>query len=55
MEVIAKLSIGFLDGQLEKVLESVPKRKMEIEIIGKRKDGWPKRKLVGSAGDIIVA
>lgn len=55
MQVIVKLSVGFLDGQLENVLESIPKRKMEIEIIGKRKDGRPKRKLVGSVGDIIVA
>lgn len=55
MNAIAKISIGFLDGQLEQVSESVPNRKMEIEIIGKRKDGRPKRKLVGSAGDVIVA
>jgi platelet-activating factor acetylhydrolase len=55
MEVITKLSIGFLDETLEQALESVRTRKMEIEIVGKRKDGRPKRKLVGSVGDVIVA
>ncbi|KAF9464383.1 platelet-activating factor acetylhydrolase [Collybia nuda] len=54
MDVISKLSIGFLDDQLEQALKTVKTRKMEIEIIGKKKDGRPKRKLVGSIGDIIV-
>jgi platelet-activating factor acetylhydrolase len=54
MDIISQLSIGFLDGQLESVLETISTRKMEVEIIGKRKDGRPKRKLVGSVGDVIV-
>jgi platelet-activating factor acetylhydrolase len=56
MDIISKLSIAFLDGDLEEVLGSIPKRKMETEIVGKKKNkyGRPKRKLVGSIGEIIV-
>ena len=56
MDVISKLSIAFLDGRLEEVLELIPRRKMDAEIVGKKKNkyGRPKRRLVGSVGEIIV-
>lgn len=54
IDVISKLSIAFIEGNLEQVLELTPSRKMEVEIVGKNKSGWPKRKLVGSVGEIIV-
>jgi platelet-activating factor acetylhydrolase len=56
MDVISKLSIAFLDGNLEQALESIPRRKMEAEIVGKKKNkyGRPKKRLVGSIGEIIV-
>lgn len=54
MTTITELSIAFLDGTLENTLDEFPTRKMEVEIVGKKKDGRPKRKLIGSVGDIIV-
>ncbi|KAH6915134.1 platelet-activating factor acetylhydrolase, isoform II-domain-containing protein [Coprinopsis sp. MPI-PUGE-AT-0042] len=51
---IADISVGFLDDRFEETLEKVKTRKMEITIIGKKKDGRPKRKLVGEPGDVIV-
>ncbi|KAF8076569.1 platelet-activating factor acetylhydrolase, isoform II-domain-containing protein [Lyophyllum atratum] len=54
MDVFSSLSIAFLDGNLEEVLSSTSTRKMEIEVVGKRKDGRPKRKLVGTVGDVLV-
>ncbi|KAG6833917.1 hypothetical protein H0H87_007928 [Tephrocybe sp. NHM501043] len=55
MNVFSKLSIAFLDGDLEEALKSTSTRKMEIEIVGMRKDGKPKRKLIGNVGDVIVS
>lgn len=57
MDIISKLSIAFFDGELEQALGSTSTRKMEIEIMGKKKDtyGGPKRKLSGSVGDIIIS
>jgi len=54
IEVSAKLAVAFLDGRLEEELGEVGTRKMEIEIKGKRKDGKPKRRLVGSVGDVVA-
>ncbi|RDB22670.1 Platelet-activating factor acetylhydrolase 2 [Hypsizygus marmoreus] len=54
MEVTSKISIAFLDDKLEQAVGTLPTRKMEIEIIGKRKDRRPKRKLVGTVGDVII-
>ncbi|KAF8897699.1 platelet-activating factor acetylhydrolase [Infundibulicybe gibba] len=55
LEVIARLSVAFLDGRLDSLLEETPTIPMRVEIIGKRKDGRPKRKLVGNVGDIVVS
>ncbi|KAG5648914.1 hypothetical protein DXG03_000263 [Asterophora parasitica] len=55
MDVFSKLSIAFLEGQLEQELEKTSTRKMDIEIAGKKKDGRPKRKLVGAVGDVVIA
>ncbi|KAG6869331.1 hypothetical protein C0993_000084 [Termitomyces sp. T159_Od127] len=55
MNIISKLSIAFLNNELEEDLSSASIREMEIKVIGKRKDGKPKRKLIGDVGDIIVA
>jgi platelet-activating factor acetylhydrolase len=46
--------VGFLDDRFDEALAKVKTRKMEIAIVGKRKDGRPKRKLVGEPGDVIV-
>lgn len=54
MDLTSKLSLAFLDGDLDDVLKNVKTRKMEIEIIGKRKDGRPKRQIIGDVGDVIV-
>ena len=51
------LSIAFLDGKLDQTLELIPNRKMETVVLGKKKNkyGRPKRKLLGSIGDIIIS
>jgi len=54
METIAKLSLAFLDDKLDEILQTVPTAKMEIMTIGVKKDGKPKRKLVGHPGDVVV-
>ncbi|KAG7449029.1 uncharacterized protein BT62DRAFT_887202 [Guyanagaster necrorhizus] len=54
MNVIARLSNAFLDNQLNETLNTQRTSKMEIEIVGKRKDGRPKRQIKGSPGDIVV-
>ena len=47
------LSLGFLDDKLDKTIEELPISKMEIEIVGVKPDGKPKRKLIGPVGNII--
>lgn len=56
IDIVADVSIAFLDSeeQFKEKLETMETRKMEVEIIGKRKDGRPKRRLVGTLGEIIV-
>jgi platelet-activating factor acetylhydrolase len=54
IDVTATLSLAFLDGTLDTALERVPIKKYEEKIIGKRKDGRPKRTIVGNVGDIVV-
>lgn len=54
MDVISKLSLAFLDGNMEDALRDVRTRKMEIEVIGKKKDGEPKRRCVGEVGEVII-
>lgn len=55
MDVIGKLSLGFLDGRIEEVLETCSVRKLEIETTpGKTKDGRDKRQIVGNLGDVAV-
>ncbi|KAJ6598884.1 platelet-activating factor acetylhydrolase, isoform II-domain-containing protein [Mycena vulgaris] len=54
MERAAALSLAFLDGALDAALERLPTREMEEKVIGKRKDGRPKRTLVGAVGDVVV-
>ncbi|KIY49364.1 hypothetical protein FISHEDRAFT_12236, partial [Fistulina hepatica ATCC 64428] len=52
MNVICDLSNEYLDG-----LNEFPRlrvRKTQIEIIGTKKDGSPKRKLVGEVGDVVI-
>ncbi|KAK7060480.1 hypothetical protein VNI00_001245 [Paramarasmius palmivorus] len=56
MDIIEELSLSFLDGQLNQKLESQKTRKMEVEVMGDRKDAWggPKRRIIGELGDIVV-
>ncbi|TFK43726.1 platelet-activating factor acetylhydrolase, isoform II-domain-containing protein [Crucibulum laeve] len=55
MNTIGTLSLAFLDGKLDQCLEEeVNTVKMEINIVGVKKDGKPKRKLVGKIGDVIA-
>jgi len=54
MDTIAKLSLAFLDDKLDETLQTVPTTKMEVAVIGVKKDGKPKRKLIGNPGDVIV-
>jgi platelet-activating factor acetylhydrolase len=54
MNLISKLSLAFLEGKIEEALRDVRTRKMEIEVIGKKKDGKPKRRCIGEAGEVIV-
>jgi platelet-activating factor acetylhydrolase len=54
MGLISKLSQAFLDGNIEAALGDVGTRKLEIEIIGKKKDGKPKRRCIGQVGEVII-
>lgn len=54
LETIVNLSLGFLDNKLEDALKEVPTTPLEYKVIGVKKDGKPKRKLVGNTGDVIV-
>lgn len=53
MDLIARLSLAFLDDRIDEALASgeVKTREMEVEVIGKKDE---KRKLVGDVGDVIV-
>lgn len=54
METINNLSSSFLDDKLNDTLHTMPTTSMEIEIVGVKRDGKPKRKLVGNIGDVIA-
>jgi len=54
LDTIATLSFAFLDGTLDATLQRVPTREMEVKVVGKRKDGRPKRRIVGKVGDVIA-
>jgi platelet-activating factor acetylhydrolase len=54
METILKLSLSFLDDTLEDTLKTIPTTDMEVKVIGVKKDGKPKRRLVGNIGDVIT-
>lgn len=51
---ISRLSNAFLDNKLNETLNTELTSKMEIEIVGKRKDGRPKRQIKGGPGNIVV-
>jgi platelet-activating factor acetylhydrolase len=51
---IANLSVSFLDRRLEEELKITKTIEKEIKVVGVKKDGKPKRKLVGTPGDVIV-
>lgn len=55
METIARLSTAFFDDRTQEVINGLPRRNMEIEVIGVKPDGKPKRRLIGRAGEIIVS
>jgi platelet-activating factor acetylhydrolase len=54
MTVITKLSLAFLDDRIDDGLREVKTRDMDTDMGGKGKDGKPKRRLIGNAGDVIV-
>ncbi|KAK1233311.1 hypothetical protein PQX77_003537 [Marasmius sp. AFHP31] len=43
-----------LDGNIEERLKDLPPCKFEIRVVGKKKDGRPRREIVGELGDVIV-
>ncbi|KAF5322885.1 hypothetical protein D9619_000626 [Psilocybe cf. subviscida] len=53
LETITSLSLAFLEDNLDNKLKELPTTPMEIKVIGVKKDGKPKRKLIGNPGDII--
>ncbi|KAK0191153.1 platelet-activating factor acetylhydrolase, isoform II-domain-containing protein [Armillaria mellea] len=54
MKSISRLSNAFLDNRLNETLNTELTSKMEIEIVGNRKDGRPKRQIKGDPGNIVV-
>jgi platelet-activating factor acetylhydrolase len=54
MDVLGMLCLAFLDGNLEDALASLSTRTMTTKVVGKKKDGRPKRALVGEVGDVVV-
>ncbi|KAG6831388.1 hypothetical protein H0H92_010990 [Tricholoma furcatifolium] len=54
MDLFSRLSIAFLDNQLDEALDCTSIKDMDVQIIGKKKDGKPKRRLGGSVGDVVV-
>ena len=53
-DTFVSASLAFLDSDFEQFLEPVPKRGMEVLVIGMKENGKPKRKLLGDVGDVIV-
>ncbi|EIW82341.1 hypothetical protein CONPUDRAFT_103384 [Coniophora puteana RWD-64-598 SS2] len=54
MDLIWTLSHSFIDNKLEGKLEELSTRGMKVKIVGKKKDGKPKRELIGGLGDVVV-
>ena len=54
LDIIFNLSLAFLDDRLDEAIRQIPTTKMEIKVIGVKKNGEPKRRLAGNVGDIIV-
>lgn len=54
LDIIFNLSLAFLDDRLDEAVRQIPTTKMEIKVIGVKKNGEPKRRLAGNVGDIIV-
>ncbi|KAG7096762.1 hypothetical protein E1B28_004174 [Marasmius oreades] len=54
LEHIEGLSISFLDGTIEETLEQMQTRSFDVQVVGKKKDGRPKRQITGELGDIII-
>ena len=51
---IGALALAFLDDKLDDGIAAVPTTELKEEIVGVKKDGKPKRKLLGNIGDVIV-
>lgn len=54
LDVATSVSLAFLDSSLEHYIEGASKRVMEALVVGVKANGKPKRKLVGSVGEIII-
>lgn len=54
MDRIVELSEAFIDGNVDKFVNEIATRKMEIRIVGKKPDGSPQRQLVGEVGELIA-
>ncbi|KDR83955.1 hypothetical protein GALMADRAFT_133340 [Galerina marginata CBS 339.88] len=54
LDTITELSLSFLDDKLDHTLRTIPTTTMEVEVIGVKKDGKPKRRLIGNPGDVIA-
>ncbi|KAF8812247.1 hypothetical protein BYT27DRAFT_7132610 [Phlegmacium glaucopus] len=54
LDTVSNLSLAFLNDELDEAVQQISITKMETKVIGVKKDGKPKRKLVGNVGDVIV-
>lgn len=56
LDVIGRLSLTFLDDTLDEALkEEIPTTRMTIELVGTRKDGTSKKRLIGDVGHVTVS
>ena len=51
---IGALALAFLDDKLDDGIAAVPTTELKEEIVGVKKNGKPKRKLLGNVGDVII-
>ncbi|TFK71814.1 hypothetical protein BDN72DRAFT_837193 [Pluteus cervinus] len=55
LDIIGRLSTAFLEDQIDHALTEVPSQDLETKVVGVRKDGKPRRKIIGEVGKIIIS